>query len=307
MDLSTVKSIEQIALDTDVCVRKRAFAAGIPLVTYASLRFADVQHLRPFEINRDSIHGTLLCSKTKKPRGPNWPRACPRMGLAGGTHWIQPIVDIRAAYRRANGRDMCYTSPRLDRKLQLVSQGATPYSTTRRKLALMRPGLGGPNGEAYAHNSPKNLFPTEANQMRFDQRELAFIGHWSSTSRMPERYGRSFCAIELLLRNTIVQQIVAGCNITPSYHLPETVNGHLRIGKPATLNDPTHPSTQLTAIQGDSDSLEPITAPNDDNSQIDSPSEIEKTETTSTENTVLTQTQNPTHTEPKTDVLALGS
>ena len=41
--------------------------------------------------------------------------------------------------------------------------------------------------------------------MNFNQKELNIIGHWSSISKMPERYGRAVCATELLLRNTVAR------------------------------------------------------------------------------------------------------
>ena len=80
--------------------------------------------------------------------------------------------------------------------------------------------------------------------MSFDQRELAVIGHWSSTSRMPERYDRSVCASELLLRTTTIQQIVAGWGMAPAYQLPTTVNGRVRIGKPLEQGATDPPATQ---------------------------------------------------------------
>ena len=84
--------------------------------------------------------------------------------------------------------------------------------------------LGDPEGEKYTLHSPKNLLPTAANQLKFDQRELNIIGHWSSTSKMPERYDRSACANELLLRNTVIHRVREGWNIAPACHLPETAN-----------------------------------------------------------------------------------
>ena len=76
--------------------------------------------------------------------------------------------------------------------------------------------------------------------MNFDQKELSIIGHWSSSSKMPERYGRAVCATELLLRNTIVQNFVSGWSLAPSFHLPLTAPNDLRIGKPQT--EDAHPS-----------------------------------------------------------------
>ena len=126
-------------------------------------------------------------------------------------------------------------SPRVNHLWDLERAKAAPYSITRRKLALLCTALGGPNGESYTLRPPKNLFPIAANQMNFDQRELNIIGHWSSSSRIPERYDRAVCATELLLRNAIIQKFVSGWDLTPSFHLPETATDHHRIGKEAPL------------------------------------------------------------------------
>ena len=48
---------------------------------------------------------------------------------------------------------------------------------------------------------------------------------------MPERYDRSVCANELLLRNTIVNKMADGWKPADAFHLPTTVSGHVRIGK----------------------------------------------------------------------------
>ena len=67
--------------------------------------------------------------------------------------------------------------------------------------------------------------------MNFDARELDIIGRWSSSSKMPGRYDRSVCATELLLRNTIIQKVVEGWTLAPSFRIPETVPIDRRIGK----------------------------------------------------------------------------
>ena len=92
--------------------------------------------------------------------------------------------------------------------------------------------------------------------MSIDQRELTIIGHWPSTSRMPERYDRSVCANELLLHNTIVQMMDAGWVLAPAYHLPATRTGHVRIGKePETLPPPATDQGALTQPSHGSDDL----------------------------------------------------
>ena len=119
---------------------------------------------------------------------------------------------------------------------------------------------------------------------------------------MPERYGRCVCASEPLLRNTIIQQIVAGWEVTPAYHLPQTVTGHVRIGKPIDVEEPTQTPTLPDDTQVGPRSPEPTATPSDCTSST-SRVETDKNDTPENE----TQTQITSHTEPKTDVLALGS
>ena len=200
-------------------------------MTYSGLRFSDVQRIRSFEINEDSVHGTPLNCKTKKQRGQFWPRARPREGVTGSRVWVQPLLDMRTAFRRINGNDTTYTFMRIDHAWGLIAADAAPYIATRRKLALLSVAVGDTDGEIYTPHSPKNLFPTAANQLRFDQRELNIIGRWASSSKMPERYDRSARSNELSLRNTIVQRILQGWEMEQAFHLPATVNGAPRIGR----------------------------------------------------------------------------
>ena len=231
MSLATLRAIEEIATNKSVTPYKRAYADGIFLMIYASLRFSDVQRIRSFECNEDAVHGTLLNCKTKKQHGQHWPWACPQEGITGSREWAEPLVDMRTAYRKINGAEPTFTFMRLGRLWQLVPADAAPYATTRRKLALICVALGDTEGETYTIHSPKNLLPTAANQLKFDKRELNIMGHWSSTSKMPERYDRSACANELLLRNTVIHRMREGWNIAPAPQLPGTVTDTNRIGR----------------------------------------------------------------------------
>ena len=112
MEIEAAKAVGRLTINPEVCSCKRASAAGILLMTFGSLRFADVQRLETFEVNNDSVHGTLLCSKTKKPHGLNWPWTCPRAGITGSTEWDLPLVHLRTAYKKINGRDMSYSQTR---------------------------------------------------------------------------------------------------------------------------------------------------------------------------------------------------
>ena len=165
----------------------------------------------------------------------------PRQGITGARDWVQLIVDMRQAYREINGAGPCFTFMRIDHAWELVAADAAPYSKTRRKLALLCVGIGDAEGETYKLHSPKNLFPTAANQLNFDQRELNIIGRWSSNSKMPERYDRAACAHELLLRNTIVQRMIEGWGLAPAFHLPVSVDKSVRIGR---LETPPEDSSQ---------------------------------------------------------------
>ena len=104
-------------------------------MSYAIVRFSHVQRLRPFEVNEDSIHGTLLNSKKKKTHGQNWPWACPRKGITSSYDWSQLLLDMRDAYYKTDAHHMKYSFPRLSHNWKLVADGPASYSTTRRKLA----------------------------------------------------------------------------------------------------------------------------------------------------------------------------
>ena len=75
--------------------------------------------------------------------------------------------------------------------------------------------------------------------MNSGTRELNIIGHWGSSSKMPERYGRSVCANELLIRNTIMSKFNEGWTTVPSFHLPLSVDSSQRVGKALETVAPT--------------------------------------------------------------------
>ena len=245
------------------------------------------------EVNDDSVRGALLASKTKNFHGQNWPRACPRSGIAATGDWVKPLMEMRQTYLVVNSHEMQFPFPRIDHNWQLVEAGPASYSTTRRKLAILRFGLGDPDGEKYTLRSPKISLPTAANQMNFEQRELAAIGHWSANSKMPDRYDRSVCASELLLRNTIIRQMAAGWDMAASFHLPSTVAGHVRLGKevpptqvpglksthgettlvPVTTDPPVEPAIENTQANLDLVTSEPPVEPAREDTQVASDGE----------------------------------
>ena len=113
--------------------------------------------------------------------------------MTGSDTWGLSIFDFHRARAKTNGSIPSFVFPCIDRKWELEKAGPAAYATTRRRLALLCIGLGDLDGEKYTLRSPKNFLPTAATQMNFAPRELNVIGHWSSGSRMEERYGRSVC------------------------------------------------------------------------------------------------------------------
>ena len=147
--MGTVRKLEGVVSDVEILISKLSFAAGILLMTSASLRFTDVQEIRPFEVDADSIHGTLRTSKTKQQHGLHWTWACSRMGITKRTDWPRPLLELRNDYQKVNGVQMNYAFPRLDHTRALVAGCPAPYSPKRSKLALLCAGLGGLKGESY--------------------------------------------------------------------------------------------------------------------------------------------------------------
>ena len=197
---------------------------------------------------RDSVYGALLCSKTKKPDGLNWPWACHSAGPSGVRDWGRPLLDMRCAHGKVNDVQSTHAFPRFDLAWNLVTEGSAPYCVTRRRVAPICVGFGGRGGESYTLHAPKNLPRDAANQMSYGLREIPSIGKCPINGRIPGIYGRCVCARGILLRNTDVHRIAAGWGISPVYHLPSSAVGNVRLGRPdgpesAAITPPAHATT----------------------------------------------------------------
>ena len=137
MALETARLIDGIAAKPEPAPFKRAFAAGVLLMTYATLRFSGAQSLLAFEVNEDSAHGTLTNCKTKRPHGIDRPWACPGLGVTGSKDWVALLVEFRRVHLKANAHEPHITSPRIYHLWQLERAVGASYAATRRKLALM--------------------------------------------------------------------------------------------------------------------------------------------------------------------------
>ena len=83
------------------------------------------------------------------------------------------------------------------------------YSSARRKLLLLciAAGAATSDAEQYTLHTPKNFLPSCATELSFSVEDRNRLGHWQTGSAMCERYDRSMCTRELLLRSTILQNI----------------------------------------------------------------------------------------------------
>ena len=142
ISLSALRLIEGDPPNALLAPNKRAFADGIILITYTGLRFPEVRRLRTSEVNEDSIYWTLPTRKTKKQRGQFWHWAFPCVRITGSKVWTRPLLDMRAAYLLQNGTNTSCTFMRVGQAGKPDSAEASPYSTTRRQLALLRVAIG---------------------------------------------------------------------------------------------------------------------------------------------------------------------
>lgn len=153
--------------------------------------------------------------------------------MAGSSDWAHPPIDFRAAHAITGGVEPTSTSPRVDILWAHDSAEPESYSTARRRVALVCVAINA--GDRTLYVPPKNLFRTAENQINSSAREFRAIGRWSSSSEMTGRYDRVVCDGALILRNTIIQMVVGGRPMAPSFHPPETAEGGRHIGKPVDI------------------------------------------------------------------------
>ena len=126
MAIETAKLLEGVATNKAVAPSKRPFGAGILLMSYASLRFSEVQRLETFDVNSDSAHGTFPQCKTKIPHGADWPWAFPRLGMTGTVDRAMPLIDFRTAYSKTHGSEPSFACHRISHTWGLDSAEPAP-------------------------------------------------------------------------------------------------------------------------------------------------------------------------------------
>ena len=169
------------------------------------------------------------------------------MGITGFTKWVNPIIEFHDAREKHNGARPSFVFPRVNRRWELERAEPAAYSTTRRKLALLRVGADGTAGETYTLHSPKNFLPKAETQMNSGTRELNAIGNWSSSSRTNERYDRS---VFVCKQDSHSQRSNAedgfGLGDGGLFQLPDNVPGTERIGKAQTKTPTVENSAECT-------------------------------------------------------------
>ena len=195
-----------------VCSGKRLFSASILLMTPTSLRFPDVQRLKSLSVNDSSAHGALLNSKSKKPHGLDWPLAAQKRGFSGSNAWLGPILEFRKAFEKVNSSPPSFLIPKLSFSWEIDQAEPISYSSARRKLLLLciAAGAATADAEQYTLHTPKNFLHSCATELSFSAEDRNRLGHWQTGSEMCDRYDRSTCAQELLLRSTILANISDG-------------------------------------------------------------------------------------------------
>ena len=111
--LELLQRFDTIACDSLVTMGKRLFASAIILMTLTSLRFANAQRLKSLVLDKSSIHGKLLTSKTNRPHGLDWPFACPKCGVGGNEDWFLPALQFRSAREKITGPPPSFLIPKL--------------------------------------------------------------------------------------------------------------------------------------------------------------------------------------------------
>ena len=73
---------------------------------------------------------------------------------------------------------------------------------------------GDPSSAAYTLHSPRNWYTSVAAQLGWGCKAQTTLGRWGDESKMPNRYNRQKCTVELSVRSDIVERVRKGW--TPS-------------------------------------------------------------------------------------------
>ena len=209
---------------------KRMFLAAVALMAHASLRFADAQAIASLWTNKSAIIGTLGASKTVLNSVQPW--AAPRRGMRGVDGWHTTLVAFREKFKDEFGYFPKYLFPFLQKGWKEYSKMPARYHDTRKRLVECATEFGVEGAENLTLHSPRNLYPSLANQLGWSIEHRSKIGRWSGRSNMADHYDRNFCVTELKLRTDIQKKIVNGWRPPSAYEVPDGVEENLMESKP---------------------------------------------------------------------------
>ena len=126
---------ERIATDASTPFPRRLFAAAILLMSYATLRFGDVQGMGAMEANNSVLRGTMWKVKAKKAAAAVW--ATPRAGATGAADWHVPLLVWNCGYAAERGSPPTFALPQIHTQWAVVEPAPMSYTSARRYLVAI--------------------------------------------------------------------------------------------------------------------------------------------------------------------------
>ena len=154
MDIERVNELERMESDPDIPTPERFFAFATVLLTYARLRFSDVQQIRgfgtPFGTLRETIRRRRLLGVRNTHNVENDEDVCPLMaaGMSRGGYFrisgeSTAVSNFANAHNKKNDRPPSLLSPKLNRLWDAEACAPASYSETRRELDIACVGVEG--------------------------------------------------------------------------------------------------------------------------------------------------------------------
>ena len=118
-----------------------------------------------------------------------------------------PYRVVRGAYKEQYGVFPWFLFPRLLKGLGEYVSLRARFSDSRKRLVALATECDVPGADELTMHSPRNLYPSLANQLGWSSEARSKIGRWSGRSHMADHYDRNFCVTELKLRRGIQKKV----------------------------------------------------------------------------------------------------
>lgn len=218
MPVEFVRKLEESAMDASLPLARRAFCAGLLLMTFGSFRFDDTKHLGDLRRSNSAIHGVLSSTKNKKKAPEPW--AVPAIGISGADGWAEPIFSLRAWMEKEYGFLPPFIFPDVSNDWTQVATTAASYASVRRRMTTLAEAWEIAGAETLTLHSPRNLLPSLGCQQGISREARTRLGHWDISSSMPERYNRLACVDELRIRSDILRLLSSGWAPVGPFEVP---------------------------------------------------------------------------------------